>query len=89
MSKQAQYQLVCFSYDGEYIRDFKADTVDEVKEFAANMGSRWFFYPIETIAKCTKRDETDRIVDKITLMGIELFPKNCMIKTVSNYLSKC
>lgn len=44
-----KYKAVLFAPDGDWVTDCKGDTKDEVIEQLANLGSRWFFYPIEGI----------------------------------------
>ena len=41
-----KYQLICMSFDGAYQRETpEFDTIEQVAEYANNLGSKWFFYP--------------------------------------------
>jgi hypothetical protein len=39
-----EYQLICMSFDGEYVRDHKG-SIEECRNASADMGSKWYFYP--------------------------------------------
>lgn len=45
------YDLICMSFDGEYVRDSRHKTVKEAEETSADMGSKWYFYPFHFIVK--------------------------------------
>jgi len=38
------YQLICMSFDGEYVKDHKG-TLEECRNASDDMGSKWYFYP--------------------------------------------
>jgi len=45
-----KYQLICMSFDGDYVReDPKFETIDQSWEYSNNLGSKWFFYPFPFI----------------------------------------
>jgi hypothetical protein len=44
------YSAICFTSDGDYVRDFYSDSKEFISEEIENMGSRWFFYPFVFIA---------------------------------------
>ena len=61
-----KYKAVLFAPDGDWITDCKGDTKDEVIEAMANLGSRWYFYPIALgiiLDKGSLTRETQRLVD--------------------------
>lgn len=44
------YKAILFAPDGDYVTDFiNSKTKEEVEEKLENMGSRWFFYPIQFV----------------------------------------
>jgi hypothetical protein len=46
-----QYQIICMSFDGEYVTERPIfDEIDKAWEYAANLGSKWFFYPFVFVA---------------------------------------
>lgn len=53
------YKAVLFAPDGAYVTDFRdSESIEDVQVALSEMGSRWIFYPIQTIA-----DESDYLVD--------------------------
>jgi hypothetical protein len=42
------YQLICMSFDGEFVSDFKG-SLEDCREASAEMGSKWYFYPFHFI----------------------------------------
>lgn len=70
------YKATLFHPDGDSVTDFNRKTKAEVWESVADMGSRWFFYPIPFVTT----DKT--IVD--TPEGLE-FLKGKRIKTVKAF----
>ena len=38
-------QLICMTFDGEYVHEGDFDSVNAAWEHSNNMGSRWYFYP--------------------------------------------
>ena len=68
------YKLLCFAPDGEFITERDPDnedglfkTVDDVWDAAANLGSKWYFYPL-----CFAADENNRIVEAPDALQWEL-----------------
>ena len=54
------FRLICMSFDGDYVtegRDFK--TVQVAWERAADMGSRWFFYPFSFVTTASGKTIKD------------------------------
>jgi len=49
-----RYQAVLFAPDGDWVTDFRRDTIEEVIYELANKGSRWFFYPYEAVITCNR-----------------------------------
>ena len=47
----AKYKAVLFAPDGEWTTDCKGETISEVEEALADMGSRWFFYPFYAVIR--------------------------------------
>lgn len=46
-----KYKALLFHPDGDYVTDFRdRDTIEEVWDEIADMGSRWFFYPLCFVA---------------------------------------
>jgi hypothetical protein len=39
-----EYQLICMSFDGEYVTDHKG-TIERCQNASSDMGSKWYFYP--------------------------------------------
>jgi hypothetical protein len=76
-----KYQAVLFAPDGDYVTDFHGrNTIEEVWEEIADMGSRWFFYPF----CCVGTDKTivaiwDGCIDPL---------KGKRVKTVSKFFKK-
>lgn len=50
-SDTAKYKAILFSPDGEWVTDCAGDTIADVCEQVADMGSRWIFYPYPLIIK--------------------------------------
>jgi hypothetical protein len=60
------YRALLLAPDGsDYVTDFSRSTKEEVAEAVADMGSRWFFYPIVV----TVADSGRRIVDGFECFG--------------------
>ena len=59
------YKAILFSFDGGYVTDHKADTIQGVWDKIADQGSRWFFYPFSFVIKDLPGGtlHTQRIVD--------------------------
>jgi hypothetical protein len=48
------YQAILFAPDGDYVTDFHGcESIEEVTDKLADMGSRWYFYPF-TFVVCDK-----------------------------------
>jgi hypothetical protein len=75
-----KYQAVLFAPDGDYVTDFHGkDTVREVWDCIADMGSRWVFYPFCCVG-------TDKTIIEVWDNGpIRL--KGKRIKTVSKIIN--
>ena len=54
VNKMAKYVALLVSPNGEFVTDFKEDTIEKVQEDLADMGSRWYYYPYIFIVKVTK-----------------------------------
>jgi hypothetical protein len=58
------YKAVLFAPDGDYVTDYRRETIEEVREALADQGSRWFFYPFEAIIRAhSLTRDTLRIVE--------------------------
>ena len=68
--------LICMSFDGDYVTECKNLTIEELWEHSNNIGSKWFFFPFHFIT--TTANKT--IVD--TPIGLEWL-KGKRVKTVS------
>lgn len=53
------FKAVLYAPDGDYVWDFKCDTVKEVLDEVNDMGSRWIFYPMVVAVDC----DTNKIVE--------------------------
>jgi hypothetical protein len=47
----SKYKAILFSFDGDYVTDYEADTVEEVWKRVNDGGSRWYFYPFSFVIK--------------------------------------
>lgn len=45
------YRAILIAPDGDWVTDFKRETITEVEEELADMGSRWIFYPFHAVIK--------------------------------------
>ena len=45
------YKAILIAPDGDWVTDFERNTVEEVEQELANMGSRWYFYPFHAVIK--------------------------------------
>jgi len=43
------YKAIFFAPDGDMVHDFPRDTIEEVEDAIANVGSRWIFYPFPVV----------------------------------------
>lgn len=59
MSTPDKYQLICVAPDGAHVRDSRHPTIKSAWETAADLGSKWFFYPIPLVVGAKGK----RIVD--------------------------
>ena len=69
-----KYKAVLFAKDGDWVTDCKGNTMEEVWEQVANLGSRWFFYPIVlTIIDhgsfTTARQRIVHVPEELSFMG--------------------
>ena len=47
-----KYKACLFSPDGDWVTDYRGcETIQEVWDNLADMGSRWFFYPFHTVIR--------------------------------------
>ena len=47
-----EYMAVLLSADGECVTDYRhSESIEEVQECLADMGSRWYFYPLHVIVR--------------------------------------
>ena len=44
-----KYQALLVAPDGDYVTDYKCDTIEQVTDALADRGSRWYFYPFEFV----------------------------------------
>jgi len=78
MSKK--YKAVLFAMDGDWVTDYRGcDSIEEVQDYLANQGSRWFFYPIPFVIldKGSLVTSKQRIVD-----APEAFIRSCKGKSI-------
>ena len=52
--KMTKYEALLVAPDGEFVTDFKRDTVKQVQKELEEIGSKWIFYPYEFIIRTTK-----------------------------------
>lgn len=46
------YKAVLFAPDGEWVTDFReSESIADVEEALADMGSRWYFYPFHGVIR--------------------------------------
>jgi hypothetical protein len=45
------YQAILFAPDGDYVTDFSRESIEEVNSELADMGSRWYFYPLAFVIR--------------------------------------
>lgn len=80
-----KYKAVLFAPDGDYVIDFyESESIEDVVNKLNDMGSRWFFYPIE----CVIPDNTTKTLNnRIVETGIHFeFMKGKSVKTASQFL---
>jgi hypothetical protein len=46
--KEKQYNLICMSFDGDFVRD-SIGTLEQCQNQSADIGSKWYFYPFHFI----------------------------------------
>lgn len=51
------YRAILIAPDGEWVTDFKGETVEEVDSKLANSGSRWVFFPMALIVEDRYHDK--------------------------------
>lgn len=73
------YQVLCMSFDGGFIKEGNFETIEDAWEHSCNMGSRWIFYPFHFVVKNKTIKSTPQFWD---------FFENKRIKTVSKILEK-
>ena len=51
-----KYKVMVMAFDGDYkIERPEFDTVDDAREYAANLGSKWWFFPFDFIITETEK----------------------------------
>jgi len=46
------YQLICMSFDGEYVTERpEFESIDDAWEYSNDLGSKWYFYPFHFVIK--------------------------------------
>jgi len=81
-----KFKAILFAPDGEFVTDYKGDTVEEVSNLINDGGSRWIFYPFCFIIK----DEGCFSTNLRIIESCEMLPqfKNCTISTVRKFFYK-
>lgn len=87
------YKAILFSIDGDWVTDCQEDTIEQVVEQVADLGSRWIFYPLPMIIKdyggCTMSSQ--RVVSLDCLdpfyQSILQWAQGKSIKTIKRELS--
>jgi hypothetical protein len=80
------YQLVCLALDGDKVTEGQFDTVNDALDRSANMGSRWFFYPIHVVTGQVKiLDVPDLVETEGGFLSLAGF-KGKHLKTLVNFL---
>ena len=77
------YKAILFALDGDWVTDFKGDTIQEVIDWLADRGSRWYFYPLEGVIRAEGSSDRKRVVDMAPPLG---FLKGKSIKTVKKFI---
>ena len=91
MNNMVKYIAMLVSPDGEFLPDFKEDSIEKVKEDLANMGTRWYHYPYIFIVKVPE-DLSKNITkpglfrDAYTGVPLETSPEG---KLLAKRISKC
>jgi hypothetical protein len=69
------YQAILFAPDGDYVTDFAgSESIEEVTDKLADMGSRWYFYPFAFVI----RDK--RIVSlSVSFMGTDVLMRQRIV----------
>ena len=82
------YKSLLFSPDGNWVTDCKGKSIEEVRDRVSDLGSRWFFYPIQLFVIEDKGSFT-RESQKIIEAGEPFeFLKGKSIKTARRYFAK-
>jgi hypothetical protein len=62
------YNAILLSEDGEgMVTDFKRETKEEVLDALADMGSRWYFYPVWMVVTSTQWCDAQQRRNKVIL----------------------
>ena len=57
-----RYRLICMSFDGEYqVERPTFDTLDEVANYANDLGSKWYFYPFTFAVTASAKTIADSV----------------------------
>jgi len=88
--KMKTYKLLQFSFDGEYVIDSEHETIEDAQEASADLGSKWFFYPLTVIISGQTVQETGgafyNMKTGVCLLSEKL--KGKRVKTVCKILKK-
>ena len=63
--KMNKYVGLLVAPDGDFITDYKSESVEEVERKLADRGSCWFFYPFEAVIKISKTPIRERRIISI------------------------
>lgn len=48
---KTQFNLIQVSFDGSHVTDSTHNTIEDAQNASANLGSKWYFYPLSVITK--------------------------------------
>jgi len=86
-----EIELIQMSFDGEYVIDSTHETIEDASETSANLGSKWYFYPLSVIVKGQTIQETGGCLfnkQSDEPMLSEMF-KNKRLTTLVNVFKHC
>lgn len=88
--KTKKYDLICMSFDGDYVKNSSHNSIEDAENTSSDLGSKWFFYPFSFILSGQKivssYEGLIRMSDKKSFG--ELMFKNRKLKTVINTFKK-
>lgn len=85
-----KYKLVQMAFDGSFVTDSTHETKEGAENASANLGSKWYFYPLSIIVKGQTVIETGGVFYNIAT-GEPMLSKilgGKRLKTVSKLLNK-